>query len=165
MGKISLTNIKTIPIEIGVLISSNERLQKLLTIDTNDLSGDFSMLSFNELTEKKYISFVPVANAIDNIGRSSFIVIVFDNINLNRGEVNGVVYVGVDKDHSMLTKNLFRPMEICNEILKAADEKKLTAAGVLSFSNITTAVYSEFVSGFKMYFRVADQETEEGVEL
>ena len=165
-----LGKIKELPFEIAIKLSQNARLQQLLVDDSNQYIVDdvndtnTELIDVNELLRDEYISFSPVVdNNITNSTRNTFLIINLDEIDFVSSEdnmaVSGTIFIGTDKQHAVLNNNRLRLVEMTDEILKSLHGEKLSVAGQIDLQYSTFISYSNYVFGYKIVFRIAEQET------
>lgn len=165
-----LGKIKDLPFEIAIKLSQNARLQQLLVDDSNQYIADdvndtnTELIDINDLLRDEYISFSPVVdNNITNSTRNTFLIVNLDEIDFVSSEdnmaVSGAIFIGTDKQHAVLKNNRLRLVEMMDEILKSLDGAKLSVAGQINLQYSTFVSYSNYVFGYKIVFRIAEQET------
>lgn len=164
-------NIKKLPLELSRLFSQNEKIQRLLVIDsTNALTADFSPLTFQELMEQGYISIKPLnETGIKEMGRNTFIVInvpintVFGKKDSNNN-FSGSIFMCSDLDHLELEKHDLRLMELQSEIVDLINDRKFSCSGQLEVLSSDAVSYSNYLFGYKISFQISDQPSK-GAEL
>lgn len=175
----NLKNIKIIPKEMleEIVNPDNEnsrKLQKLLVVDSNyiDLSvlDDFANLSANELLEQEYISFTPILDEnITNSKRNTFLIINLDEIDFSNWEdnmsVTGAIFIGTNRDHAVINNKDLRLLEMVDLLLSLFQNKKLSAAGIISMNYASFVTYSEYTFGYKISFKVQDQSNVRKAEI
>lgn len=159
----NLRNIKKTYFEIAQLLAQNERLQRLLVLESDDpFKESFTSLTINELFEKKYISLTTpfLEEGIETNWRNMFLTIRFDDISFegmnDNFEVRGAIVFGAHDNYVMLKDNKCRLLEIIDEVLKTLDDQKLSAAGKISVSGCTAVSFSPYVTGYRMSFYFSD---------
>lgn len=155
-----LNKLKKAPIEMTQLLADSEQLQRLLCIDVVDIEKEeFHKMTYQDIMEKRYISFAPTDDAIKNItdslGRNTFLIIVPTFFSKN-GELSGLIYIGTNHNHQMVSNNRFRLIELVDEIIKCLDNKKVSSAGTIHIENASSVVYSQFTFGYKIEFNIHD---------
>lgn len=160
----ALDSIKRMPMEIAVALAGNTRLQQLLVDDKNELANNFTPYSINDLLKHEYISFTPVFdNNIKNNKKNTFLIINIEMIEFDDMEgntrISGDIFIGTDRQNAILKNNTSRLLEIVDEIYKTLQDKKLSAAGAINVDYANFISYSEYVFGYKISFKVMEQET------
>ena len=160
-----LKTLKKTPFQIAQLIASNPTVVNLIYNDSPSVLTDENVVvEFNSLVTDGYINFYPATDAgIRDIQRNTFIVINLEDFNLNSTDSNttatGAIYITTDKAHSLLDNNKLRLLELADEIETALADQKLASAGQIKMMSMTYVVFSEFRSGYRISFRLADQQT------
>ena len=167
----TLGKIKELPCEIIQRLAKNNELQKLLLVDTNDISTveDFNPLHWTELIKTDYMSIAPIVDDnITNNSRNSFLIIHIDDINTygwkDNIEIGGSIFVGTNLAHIWLRGNKLRLLEMVDEVMKTLDGQKFTVAGKLSIYQATSVVFANKSFGYRIFFKISEQENK-GVEL
>lgn len=158
-----LKTIKSLPFEIAQLLGDDVKLQQLLVDDNNNLSNNFEKWNLSDLLEKEYISFAPVIdNNIKNNTRNTFLIINLEEIDfVSRDDnmvVSGAIFIGTDKQHSMLSGSRLRLVEMISQIYDLLNDYKFSAAGTVNMKYATFVNFSEYVFGYKIVFKVVEQE-------
>lgn len=158
-----LKTIKSLPFEIAQLLGDDVELQQLLVDDNNNLSNNFEKWNLSDLLEKEYISFAPVVdNNIKNNTRNTFLIINLEEIDfVSRDDnmvVSGAIFIGTDKQHSMLSGSRLRLVEMISQIYDLLNNYKFSAAGTVNMEYATFVNFSEYVFGYKIVFKVVEQE-------
>ena len=160
-----LKTLKKTPFQIAQLIASNPTVVNLIYNDSPSVLTDENVVvEFNSLVTDGYINFYPATDAgIRDIQRNTFIVINLEDFNLNSTDSNttatGAIYITTDKAHSLLDNNKLRLLELADEIETTLADQKLASAGQIKMMNMTYVVFSEFRSGYRISFRLADQQS------
>ena len=160
-----LKTLKKTPFQIAQLIASNPTVVNLIYNDSPSVLTDENVVvEFNSLVTDGYINFYPATDAgIRDIQRNTFIVINLEDFNLNSTDSNttatGAIYITTDKAHSLLDNNKLRLLELADEIETTLADQKLASAGQIKMMSMTYVVFSEFRSGYRISFRLADQQT------
>ena len=160
-----LKTLKKTPLQIAQLIASNPIIINLIYNDSSSaLTDENIVVDFNSLVTDGYINFYPATDAgIRDIQRNTFIVINLEDFNLNATDSNttatGAIYITTDKAHSLLDNNKLRLLELADEIETTLADQKLASAGQIKMMSMTYVVFSEFRSGYRISFRLADQQT------
>ena len=165
MGNVkNFKNIKKLPLELSRLFSQNEKIQRLLIVDTNDaLTSTFSPLTFQQLMDKKYISIAPLnETGIKEMGRNTFMVInVATTTGLRRTDNNnifkGCIFICSDLDHLVLKNYDLRLVELMSEIVDSIDGEKFSCSGQLEVTSSEAISYSNYLFGYKIQFEISDQ--------
>ena len=155
----SLENIQKLPLEIAVLLSKNEKLQHLLVNSSNNIEDEFTPVSINELLENNYISFTPVvSNNLQDTYRNTFLIINLEEIVFGRNNlIKGVIFIGTDTQHCILTNNKVRTLEMVAEIYDIINNQKVSSAGEIQINYARFVSYSEYLNGYKIVFEVKEQ--------
>ena len=160
-----LKTLKKTPFQIAQLIASNPTVVNLIYNDSPSVLTDENVIvEFNSLVTDGYINFYPATDAgIRDIQRNTFIVINLEDFNLNATDSNttatGAIYITTDKAHSLLDNNKLRLLELADEIETTLADQKLASAGQIKMMSMTYVVFSEFRSGYRISFRLADHQT------
>lgn len=160
-----LGKIKNLPCEIIKILASNIQLQKLLLVDSQELPTDEHFISkrWDQLIDEDYMSICPVIDDnITNNSRNSFLIVHLEDIDTYGTEGNldigGVVWVGTNKEHVWLKGNKLRLLEMIDEVIKSLDGQKCSVAGKIKVLRASSVVYSKSSFGYRISFRVAEQE-------
>ena len=168
-----LKNIKNIPAQIASELVSfkDEKREKitnkiisLLYNDSADaLESVAPKISLEELIDQNYIGFYPAVEVgINSIDKSTFLIINIENIDFYDSEggieVTGGIYVTTDKAYSLLKGNKLRLLELVDLIDSALDGEKIGAAGKITLTGANYVVFSDFRCGYRIDFRLADQQ-------
>ena len=160
-----LRNLKKVPIEIASLLVSNENIVRLIYDDTPSVLEDKKIIrmTVQELINSNYINFYPATESgIKENNRNTFIIINLEDFSLQGRDGNtnatGAVYITTDKSHSLLENNKLRLLELADEIDSCLEGQKLSSAGTISISSINYVVFSDFRSGYRINFRISDQQ-------
>ena len=160
-----LKTLKKTPFQIAQLIASNPTVVNLIYNDSPSVLTDENVVvDFNSLVTDGYINFYPATDAgIRDMQRNTFIIINLEDFNLNSTDSNttatGAIYITTDKAHSLLDNNKLRLLELADEIETTLADQKLASAGQIKMMSMTYVVFSEFRSGYRISFRLADQQT------
>lgn len=166
----TLGKITTLPCEIIQLLATNERLQKLLLIDTNDINvADFEKWHWAKLIESDYMSIAPIVDGnITNNSRNTFLIVHLDDIDSygweDNIEISGSVFIGTNLEHVWLQGNKLRLLEMIDEIMKTLDNYKFSVAGKMTVYRASSVVYANKSFGYRVFFKIKEQENK-GVEL
>lgn len=165
-----LETINQLPKEIAVKLGSNTQLQRLLVDDDNTFADEFTPLTLQELLEKEYISFAPIIdNNIRDSFRNTFLIINLEEIdfsdNDNNTSVSGAIFIGTDKQHAMLINNRLRLLELIKEVYSTLNNWKASTAGTINLQYATFVNFSEYVFGYKIVFKVVEQENVRKAEI
>lgn len=161
----SLGKIKQLPCEIIQLLSTNETLQRLLLIDTDDVfnTQNFKMCDWTKLLETDYMSIRPIVDdGITNNSRNTFLIVHLDDIDSynweDNIEISGSIFVGTNYEHVWLKGNKLRLLEIIDEIMKTLDGCKFSVAGKMLIYRASSVVYSNKSFGYRVSFKIKEQE-------
>ena len=161
-----LRKLKDIPYQIAQILASSEDVVRLIYSDEPSvlLTKNQITVNVNDLINDDYISFYPATESgIKDIKRNTFIIINCEDFNLQAADknvaVSGAIYITTDKAHSLLSQGKLRLLELADAIDSALDGKKLTAAGQIILSSVNYVVFSDFRSGYRINFRIQDQQT------
>lgn len=167
----NLRNIKIIPREMLEEIVNpdndiSKKIQKLLIVDDNNLDlsilDDFTTLSANELLEQGYVGFTPMLDEnITNTKRNTFLIVNLDEIDFSNWEdnlsVSGAIFIGTNRDNAVINNKNLRLLELIDLLLELFHNKKLSASGTISMKYASFVTYSEYTFGYKIAFKVYDQ--------
>lgn len=160
-----LGKIKSLPVEIIMKLASNTRLQKLLLVDTQDLPADedFVTQKWHTLIEQDYMSIAPIVDDnITNNSRNTFLIVHLEDIDTYGQEgniqVGGTIFIGTNKEHTWLTGNKLRLLEMIDEIIKSLDGQKFSVAGKINLYRVSSVVYSKQSFGYRIAFRISELE-------
>ena len=161
-----LKNLKKTPIEIATILASNDDVVRLIYDDSSSAltKPQNYNIGVQELINLDYIGFYPATESgIKNIERNTFIIINLEDISLQNTDINtkatGAIYITTDKNHSLLDNNKLRLLELADAIDSCLENSKLSSAGKLYLTAINYVVFSDFRSGYRITFRLHDQET------
>ena len=157
-------NVKLLPLELSRLFSQDEKIQRLVVLDSSDaLTRDFSPLSFKQLMDEKYFSIVPLTETgIKEIGRNTFIVInALTDTALEETDGNnifsGSIFICSDLDHLVLDNYQLRLVELQERIVDLINKEKFSCSGALQVLSSTTISYSTYLFGYRIDFNITDQ--------
>lgn len=160
-----LSKLKEIPYQIAQVLADNENIVRLLYCDSASVltTQEEISISVNQLIEENYIGFYPATETgINNIERNTFIIINLEDINLHNSDSNvgasGAIYITTDKSHSVLNNGKLRLLELADEIDTTLEGQKFSTAGQLRLSSVNYVVFSDFRSGYRINFRIYDQQ-------
>ena len=161
-----LRNLKKVPMEIASLLAANENVVRLIYDDSSSALStpkDFN-IGVRDLITSNYIGFYPATESgIKDIERNTFIIINLEDINLQNADNNtsasGAIYITTDRSHCLLDNNKLRLLELSDEIESVLENEKLSSAGKIYLTSINYVVFSDFRSGYRINFRINDQET------
>ena len=160
-----LSKLKEVPFQIAQVLVENENIVRLLYCDNSSVLTTQEQVSvgINELIEQNYIGFYPATETgISNIERNTFIIINLEDVNLHNSDSNvgasGAIYITTDKAHCTLDGGKLRLLELADEIDTTLDGQKLSVAGQLRLNSINYVVFSDFRSGYRINFRIYDQQ-------
>lgn len=161
-----LRNLKKVPMEIASLLAANENIIRLIYDDSSSALStpkDFN-IGVRDLITSNYIGFYPATESgIKDIERNTFIIINLEDVNLQNADKNtsasGAVYITTDRSHCLLDNNKLRLLELSDEIEGTLENVKLSSAGKIYLTSINYVVFSDFRSGYRINFRINDQET------
>lgn len=159
-----LKNLKHTPIEIAQVLASNQKIVSLLYNDSEfALTTPVPTIPIGELINNDYIGFYPATESgIKNIERNSFIIINLEDFSLqatdNNTTASGAIYITTDKSHCLLAENKLRLLELADEIDSTLDGQKLSSAGQIRLTSVNYVVFSDFRSGYRINFRINDQQ-------
>lgn len=161
-----LKKLKDIPYQIAQLLASNEDVVRLIYSDEPSilLTKNQIAVGVNDLINDNYIGFYPATESgIKDIERNTFIIINCEDFNLQAADknvtVSGAIYITTDKAHSLLSQGKLRLLELADAIDSTLDGQKLAAAGKIILTSINYVVFSDFRSGYRINFRIQDQQT------
>lgn len=160
-----LRHIKKAPFEIAKQLAQDNKVVNLIFNDNKTALVDSDVVvSISELIEKNYIGFYPATESgINLIDRNTFIIINMEDINLQADDNNiratGAIYVTTDKDHCLLENNSLRLLELVDAIESCLEGEKISAAGKIQLSSVNYVVFSDFRSGYRINFRINDQQS------
>ena len=159
-----IKNIKKSFFEIAQLLASNEKIQRLLVLDSKTPFTDtFTPKSINDLLAEKYICLVPpfLEEGIEDNWRNNFLVIRLEDITFpERDEnttVHGVIMIGAHDNYIILENNQNRLYELMDQIIKTLDGQKLSAAGKTTITYCSIVDYTPYVTGYRISFDFSDQ--------
>ena len=160
-----LKNLKKVPFEIATLLAADDTIVRLLYDDDPSVLVKKTEISISmqELISSNYISFYPATESgIKEIDKNTFIVINLEDFSLtnkeNEVDGRGAIYITTDKSHSLLSDNKIRLLELADRLETILHGRKLSTAGELEVSNINYVVFSDFRCGYRLSFRIIDQQ-------
>lgn len=160
-----LKNIKKAPIEIASLLAADKTILQLIYNDSpSALTSSVVDVTIQDLIGQNYIGFYPATEVgIKDINRSTFIIISVEDFSLqnpdNNTSASGAIYITTDKSHCLLDNGHLRLLELADAIEGCLENTKLSSAGVVQISNINYVVFSDFRSGYRINFRLRDQQS------
>jgi hypothetical protein len=161
-----LRKLKDVPYQIAQILASSEDVVRLIYSDEPSvlLTKNQITVGVNDLINDDYIGFYPATESgIKDIERNTFIIINCEDFNLQAADKNvsasGAIYITTDKAHSLLSQGKLRLLELADAIDSVLNDQKLSAAGQISLTSINYVVFSDFRSGYRINFRVHDQQT------
>lgn len=163
---INFTNLKKVPYEILDLLLLDSKIKRLLWDESSSaLKENKQALPDNEtFIQEHYCNILPVEMGIENFNRNAFITIVPEIFHFNALDksnvLSGSIFIIVEKEHLLLDNNKNRLFELLDRIVNALDGKKLSATINLDISGATYINYSNYRFGYKINFKVVDQENE-----
>lgn len=160
-----LKNIKKAPIEIASLLAADKTILQLIYNDSpSALTSSVVDVTIQDLIGQNYIGFYPATEVgIKDVNRSTFIIINVEDFSLqnpdNNTSASGAIYITTDKSHCLLDNGRLRLLELADAIEGCLENTKLSSAGVVQVSNINYVVFSDFRSGYRINFRLKDQQS------
>lgn len=161
-----LKNLKKAPMEIATLLAADDTVIQLVYNDNQSALSSPKEIKINiqDLINSNYIGFYPATESgIKDIDRNTFIIINLEDINLQQADNNvsasGAVYITTDKSHCLLDNNKLRLLELADAIEGCLEGQKLSSAGKILLSSINYVVFSDFRSGYRINFRLMDQQS------
>jgi hypothetical protein len=160
MGR--LKNIKKAPFEIATLLAGNEKIRKLIYIDSSEaLASASPEVDVEQLIKEEYINFSSVTSSgVKDMKVNSFISILFEDFSFfsDSTNVSGAIYISTDAAHQTLNGNKNRLMELIDEIEDTLNDVKLSSAGKIRVSDASYVVFSEFRAGYRISIQFVDQD-------
>ena len=154
-----LRNIKKIPLEIASLIGSNKKICSLIYNDDSNALENNSEVTFSDLIKEGYINlFFPTENGIKNIAKNTFLSIGIEDIYVESLSVTGVIYVVSNENTITLDGNKNRLLELVDEIESSINGQKISVTGEIRVLSISSVVFSDFRSGYRISFKCFDQQ-------
>ena len=150
--------------EIASLLAANQNIVRLIYDDETSVLINKKNINIpmQELINSNYIGFYPATESgITSIDRNTFIIINMEDFNLNSTDsisASGTIYITTDKAHCLLSDNKLRLLELADEIEDTLNNEKISSAGKIQISSINYVVFSDFRSGYRINFRINDQQ-------
>lgn len=160
-----LKNLKKVPMEVASLLAAEPNIVQLIYNDQpSALTHPKEIkVGVQDLINSNYIGFYPATESgIKDVDRNTFIIINLEDFNLQHTDNNvgatGAIYITTDKAHCLLDGNRLRLLELADSIESCLEGQKLSSAGKITLSSINYVVFSDFRSGYRINFRLNDQQ-------
>lgn len=170
MGK--LQNVEKTFNEIACALASNEKICRLLYIDSPDAltASNFTMPSLEKMFDEKYVNTCPQRQSgIQDLGRNSLLILRINMVNFEDDATGVHVYADcsiiTNYNTSVLTGNKDRALKIADAIEEELTKHKFSSATKVQVDRIENAVYSEYEFGYVVSFDFQDQVSKKKVEI
>lgn len=163
-----LSNIQKTIKEIVMCLAQDEEIQKLLLVDSQDVSNaDFTPLSPQEMLDKKYICLThQTESGISELGRNTLLIITCQYIDFNSMEddltnVDCNIFILTNINNIIIDNYEDRGLRLVDCITQCLDSKKFSSSSAITVNSVSRQNFSETYCGYQLRFSFYDQNNTE----